>query len=581
MSQAVNTYQVLDDRLAIHDGIQYGVEVGGQSINQQRFSSQTKTASSVSVNCLIPSLQTIIDRHVLLRTTFNIQISGVVAANGAFLLNYPTNVALSPFMFSQMVNNLSCQVNNTTLNSNYQDTLTTMLRQMKPEELAKYGDYTCTQLDYYQSPATAGSLSAFRSILTAPDYDVKPRGSWVINSIVGNTATNAINQAKSVTLNITTTEPIFVSPFLFGDVLDEHNSGLSGVSSINFNFNIGNVGRVLTWTPLGAGDTLTGVVLGGVDANNNPVPAFNSFEILMTFISPKPSQLIPLTCALPYYQLNAYKTSTTSADASAPFNFTSSIVSPNCIPDKVYLLVRPAITDVVGAASINDFRYPITNVNITWNTQSGLLATATQQELYYMSKRAGLKMDWMSFNGKAGGSGTAALGATPTLLSGGIVCLDFNQHIPIMEQYYSSGSLGQWTFQATITCDGIAGRAAEQVELVVIFFQSGIFQSTSGSSSQYVGVLSKDEVLRVAQEESMVKTEHYRVVGGGIGSWLSSAIKSSSPAIKSFIKDKAKDLLPAAAAALNKRLGLDGSAISAGAMSAGAESGGRRPRVKH
>jgi len=87
MSSAISTYQVLDDRLAISDSVNFGVAVGGQSINQQRFTTQALSSSSVSVNCLVPSLQTIIDRHVLLRTTYQFTITGVVAAEGASVIN--------------------------------------------------------------------------------------------------------------------------------------------------------------------------------------------------------------------------------------------------------------------------------------------------------------------------------------------------------------------------------------------------------------------------------------------------------------------------------------------------------------
>ena len=41
MSQAVNPYLILDDRLNIKDSINFGVQVGPQSANQQQFQSQT------------------------------------------------------------------------------------------------------------------------------------------------------------------------------------------------------------------------------------------------------------------------------------------------------------------------------------------------------------------------------------------------------------------------------------------------------------------------------------------------------------------------------------------------------------
>lgn len=566
MSSAISTYQVLDDRLAISDSVNFGVAVGGQSINQQRFTTQALSSSSVSVNCLVPSLQTIIDRHVLLRTTYQFTLTGVVAAGGATLLTLGTNWAFKAFPFSQMVNTLSAQINNTNVNQNYRDVLSAVLRQMSPVALQHYNDLTPTQLDYFfdLESSSGNTRSPFNSIENALET-INPRAAWVLDTITGNT--NGAG-AKTIVITATFTEPIFVSPFVFGDQVGQHNSGLSGVSAINFNFNMMEGARAMNWYASHAGDTLTAVAALPLSA-----------EILMTFISPKPSQQIPLTCCLPYYELNCYKTSVTAA-AAAPtgseFQITTSIVSPNCIPDKVYLEVRPQQPAALAGLAISDFRFPIKSVNITWNTQSGILGNATQQELYLMSKRGGLAQDYLSWKGKATavGDGTAQI-----YLTGGMLCLDFNEVIPIMEQYYSSSSLGQWTFQVTLTCINNTGVASPLVDVNTIFFQSGVFQSTAGSSSQYVGVLSKDEVLRVAQEEPHLMTEHSRLVGGGIKSFLSSAIKSVSPKLKSFILNKAKEKLPELASALKGKLAEKGKYGQMAASAIGALGYGR-PRTR-
>ena len=547
MSSAVETFQLLDPRLAVADNVRYGVEVGPQSQNQQTFRSQTVSTSQVTANCLIPSLQTVIDRNVRIRTQFTLAITGTTNVAGA-LINYPTNCVLSPFPFSQCVQTLTCQINNTSVNSNYETNLALMLRQMDQADLAKYSDFAPCSLDYYgvnppvvisAAPATLipdRTLSAFNAAeLTGLGYDVKSRGSFKIDSVAGDSV--AGTGARTVYIQVTTTEPLFISPFLFGDGLCEKASGLSGVSSINLNFNLGQAlsGRAITYRPYLTGDALTAVALHSVD----------SFEVLMTFLSPKPSQLIPLTNCLPYYEMPSYKTiSPQTAAVGASFTINSSIVSPNSIPDSVYMFVRYTGETALIRASQNEVYFPIKSVAVTWNTQSGLLASATQQTLYEMSKRRGLKMDWPQFSGSAQAVGAVPVNANVAnnnasiQTTGGIVCLAFNQDIPIQEQYYSSGSLGLWSFSAQVTC--INNTAAQLVgtaplELVVVFFQSGIFQSTSGSSSQYIGVLSKDECLRVSQEPYVTHNQHYRIVGGD--HFLDSMMKGSEGKMKSLVKD--------------------------------------------
>ena len=559
MSSAVQTHQLLDPRLAVADSVRFAVEVGAQSQNQQRFVSQTASTSQVTANCLIPSLQTVVDRNVRIRTTFTLALTGSSAA-GTQLIQYPQNCVFAPFPFSQMVQTLTCQINNTSVNSNYESNLALMLRQMEPCDLAKYSDFAPCSLDYYQLATQAGTLDAHRSAVGTPDYDVKSRGSFEIDSITGDTANAG---AKTVLVTITTTEPLFISPFQFGDGLREREAGLSGVSSINLNFNLGAslVGRATNFRPFAAGDTLTACVLQSI----------SKFEVLMSFLSPKPSQLIPLTNCLPYYELTSYKTiSNQTAAVGAEFSITSSIVSPNCVPDAVYMFVRYANQLAQVRALQNEHYFPISNVSVTWNTQSGLLASATQQTLYEMSKRRGLKMDWPQFKGFAQGDGLAQNGLVPLPTTGGIVCLAFNIDIPIIEQYYSASSLGLWSYSATVTCKNNTAAQllnTDPLELVVVFFQSGIFQSTSGSSSQYIGVLSKDEVLRVSQEPYMTHNEHLRIVGGA-DNFLGSLMKGSP--------GKMQVLMKGALGALGDAMA--GKGVSGG-ISGGVSGGRRAPRT--
>jgi hypothetical protein len=191
---------------------------------------------------------------------------------------------------------------------------------------------------------------------------------------------------------------------------------------------------------------------------------------------------------------------------------------------------------------MNEQYFPITKVNVTWNNQSGLLGTARQVDLYYMSKKSGLKMNYQQFVGGCNGVAGSTLAPTVTYLTGGIVCLDFCDMIPIMEDYYSSGSIGTWSFSVQIdavnnTASALNPATTGQLELLTVFQQSGCFQTTAGVSSQYIGVLSKDIVLRVSQEEPITKIDNERMVGGGLMSGLTKGLKAiaTSPVTKSLL----------------------------------------------
>lgn len=526
MSQSVSPYLILDDRLNISDHVGFGVMKSGMSVNQQVFTAAAPTTSSVNLNCLIPSLSVVIDRQVKLTSQFTIQIT--CAANkiqaGQNLINYPANFNFANFTFSQLINNLSVQVNNSTLNQNYQDSLPLILRNMSADALQRWADFTPITPDYYQATAQTGTLSQFKNITEAPSQAYLPRGTFRVDNITQAASVDATQVVASI--QITVCEPFFVSPFLSGDAVDHHNAGLTGVSAINFNLNLDTTAaravRFLnSFIPFGGG-------AAAPIANeflNISLKSVDSFNVLMTFLSPSPSQMIPMTSIVPYYELPTFKTTyNTAIPANSTATITSVVIAPNSIPDKVFLAVRPSVGSVLANATNQEFYLPIERVNITWNNNSGLLASATQQDLYYMSKKAGIKMDYLQWSGRASGTGTSA---TSIPLTGGIVALDFGDMIPIMEEYYAAGSLGTWNFSASVVCRNTTGvNITQPVELIVCFQQSGVFSTTSGVSSQYVGVLSKDTVLSVSQQDPITKIENTRMIGGYGMSDLFNSVKT-------------------------------------------------------
>jgi hypothetical protein len=245
-------------------------------------------------------------------------------------------------------------------------------------------------------------------------------------------------------------------------------------------------------------------------------------------------------------ELPIYKSVTPAITAPAQnvFSVQSSIISPNAIPDRVILAVRKQVNTQL--VTDNEYYYPITSVNITWGTQSGILASCTKQDLYYYSKKAGLNMTFNQFGGSATLLPIApATSATVNNVgtTGGLVILDFCDVIPIIEDYYTSSSLGNWTFSVSVTCNNaVADTNVPPTELLVCFVNSGVFQSTSGSSSQYIGVLSKDEVLRVSQERPVMRSEDRRLVGAGFMNSIKSALPSLS-SVFNIIPSLAKTLL--------------------------------------
>ena len=97
----------------------------------------------------VPSLETIISREVLWRSTVTLRITGTNKPATEFLVNYGVTDALAAFPLHSLVSTMTTTINNNTVSMNVQDTLPILLRMLDPEEMNKYNGMTPTALDHH------------------------------------------------------------------------------------------------------------------------------------------------------------------------------------------------------------------------------------------------------------------------------------------------------------------------------------------------------------------------------------------------------------------------------------------------
>ena len=162
MSTDFEKILVVDDRLNCTDKVKYQVTKGGQNVVSQSYKAISESSSGVVFNCVIPSLETIVQREILWTSTVTLAIKNEAgardAANGLltthgltdamFLVNYGVDSALAPFPLHSLCNTMSATINNNTVTQNMQDTLPLILRMMDNEELAQWSSHTPTTLDF-------------------------------------------------------------------------------------------------------------------------------------------------------------------------------------------------------------------------------------------------------------------------------------------------------------------------------------------------------------------------------------------------------------------------------------------------
>jgi len=542
----------------ITSDIDFAVKSGASQTTYQRFPSTSASNSALIFNVQVPSENVVIGRDILINTGLSFTIiagSATVAAYqvpvGESVFSYGLTDALQAFPLNSLFTTATAQINNTTCSINLQDVLPSLLRMNDSRELYRFNSTTPSLPDQAYGKYSDGIFcnnNPLASFNTA-SYDVNqlPRGSFpVVTSIarynnVGTFLDNspistAVTNNWIITVQTIVSEPLFLSPFIFGD--PEFNcQGLLGINNMSFTLNVDSTCKRLFST---ANPYITSISLGTA-ANPNGFSSTTAIGVstqpsapalLLKFLSTQPSDLVQTKNIVPYMDYPRYLTSsanTPSIAALASATITSSNLQINQIPDLFLINVRKPMstqnwTDPSSFLVIN-------SISINLNNQSGLLSSASQQDLWRLSIKNGSTQSWEEFSGQAlvnnnfTGRGTIV----PTIGSLLVLNPAYDLSLP---DYISCGSLGNYNFQfsANVTNQYPASvQASLQPEIVVICVNSGIFTTQQGVSAVYTGILTKEMVLsaKSSQQASCFKSKEVaRLVGGNLNNMPLTAMKA-------------------------------------------------------
>lgn len=502
------TTLVKDSTIAdITDQLEYAVISGGSSVTYQQFEASTATNSSMIFSVNPPSQDTILDREIKIKTSieFQLRISNVPVGSKAF--DYGFADSLMPFPLASLMNTASASINNTTVSSNLRDILPVISRLTDSQKLQNFNSTTPTlpdQFYYKYSDAVASNanpMASFNNI--SYDRSLIPRGSYpllqseVVHTIAGGGAdddvlSTALGDTWVIKLKFMITEPVLLSPFTWCDP-ESNSQGFVGINALNFNFNIDSTLSRL-WS--------SAYLQGSVPADPYYCELKAGYEgdgklfqenpsMLLKFISTQASDKIPAKNVVPYMNTPISITNSSVAiNAGATRTFTTNNLSLDQLPDKFLIVARkPMVDQKVGDS--NSF-FAIKSVSINLNNQSGILSSATTEELWRMSSKNGVSQSWLEFSGQAYDNNVAGAGDN-LATCGSILCLSPPLDLSLPE-YLTSGSQGRFGF--TVRLDVYNQSAsASNVEICIIQMNSGFMTTERGTSVINTGILTKEAVL--------------------------------------------------------------------------------------
>ena len=609
----------------------FGVQSGAAQSTFQQFQAVTASNSSIVFNIQIPSENIVIDRHVLMQSQIAFQVfitpTVPIAAN-TVVFEYGVSDSVQAFPLNSLFNTVQSTINNVSVSTNLKDILPMITRMYDRRVLSRLNSTTPSYVDNvfgnYSDALVSGPTNAAigTSANNNPlagvktngyDEDFYPRGAYQLDSYVIDHYTGAAWDRSPISLGaagekwvismkMTVTEPFLaLSPYI--NTEPDCDAGLVGVNNLSLVCNIDASCSRLFSTALGSAaftPYITNVALGWNDAGAGAITTqpvgFANTRLLFNFLSLQPEQYAKISTknVVPFVDVPRYLTTSTNATAIPAYTpsyavngspvlpseqiITSQSIQLNQVPDLIIICARVPM-------STQNWAYPsgfltIKGISVNFNNASGLLATATQQNLYELSAKNGSAQSWNEFRGLIGA--VQAPGA-PNAANAGLKMLPSTGSLlvlnPVMDfslpSYLSSSSLGQYQLQFNLT---VANQLPIAVtpELCIITMNSGIFVTQQGTSQIFTGILTKEQVLAAKEKHPvphLSTSEYKRMIGGKLSS-------RGMGALLKMVRDVPKLHHHLMAKAEHSGAGYSGGGSSGGGSSGGALSKGSKSMSK-
>lgn len=522
MTDLINPILIKDSRINnLTDNIGFGVFSGASQNTYQQYSASGYSSSQISFNCPIPSEQTLIDRNVMIKATYKIKISITGVAKNASAFSYSSGECFQAFPINSSIKNMIVSINNTSFSINSQDVLQQLLKLIEPRDFQKYNGMCPTMPDMYFNNYTdaIGSKADITADYKASGYDnyLVPRGSHPLKSILVNHYVGGkLTDTSLISTNITDTfdiyiesefcEPLIISPFLFGGKNDFNNQALTGITSINIVLNLDtSLKRFFT-----SNNAYTTTIQF---AETDPI---TNAMILFNFLNIQETDKIKKRNIVPYIDYPVFVSSDSATlNAGNTTIITSANYSLNQIPDLLIICVRRPISQTT-IKHTNSF-LPIRNISLNFNNSSGLLSSASTQDLWRLSKINGSQQSWLEFWGYAGKANTTpantALANYLYSTSGSLIIINPSKDLGL-PYFYSNGSIGNFNIQFNIS---VINNTTDNFipEIVLITANSGILVNEDGNTDIYTGLLTKELVVNSTIKQDGIPSSSYnRLVGG-------------------------------------------------------------------
>lgn len=348
-----------------------------------------------------------------------------------------------------------------------------------------------------------------------------------------------VNGIYSVYLQFRTVEKLSLSPFIFANEHGE-DTGLFGINNIQLVMNMRDPNRALrlrdkvvgTTTKLYYGTSVLPNQYSPPISYNTGVATgpFSDSQLHVQFLTPSLSIPLPPKSCVPYLEFPRYITQVANPmNAGEERQLVSQTITLPQIPDLLIIYVKAIADPGVQAAdrsldpalpqfgsgylpvltSLNGTR-SVAPLSVNFDNFSGLLSSHTSEQLYAMSVRNGLEMDWNTWSGQGRVASGAGGRSVPT--TGGFLVLKPGVDLTLQEGQAPS-LVGNFTLQFNLSVRNTYPFSVRP-QIFIITANSGFFESIRGSSRIIKGVLSEQDIIAAPLAPAGTMAGLARMVGG-------------------------------------------------------------------
>lgn len=415
------------------------------------------------------------------------------------------------------------------------------------------------------------------------------------------------NGYYALAVRFRTQEFLMASPLIYADSHEE-SVGIFGVNNLQVTANLkADVSRTIRCQQysntayagavyaangparaIGLGASGPGWTAFGVAPSLVASAPFPEATLNATFISPSVNQKLPSVSMVPWQEYPRYITNITQTIAPRAETAglqTQSLTIP-VIPDLMVFYVKPVTATYPGGPGpaitnfTGDWYLPITQIQLSFDNMAGLLSTAPASQLYRVSHRNGLGLNYDEWSGFARKTATAAAsqgGVSAT--SGGFLVLkpgiDFG-----LSNGLASGCSGNFVVQAQLTVRNQTALPITSAQIFLLCINSGFFATLAGSSRIMRNLLTEQDVVDSPDAPENNAAVLRRYVGGSFLSSLGNILTKGVDIARKLapVASAVKPLLPDTGMLGQVKSGMTAVGLGAagGARTGGGSAGGAR-----